>query len=157
MRGVKRSSYHDWILNRLHSLGINRRLWQVIIFMCTGLLFAQFQRAWKRFTTFLLYLLCIKATHKKIFYGQADRKRWHPPLYGQLFVNFFWCSFDFILWLCVLKRFLHKKKSISMQLLESPPLTAAALWMIICKRPAPHFDKHEKGMKSAFLRPFTMR
>ena len=42
---------------------------------------------------------------------------------------------------------LHKKKSISMQLLEStiPPLTAAALRMIICKRPAPHFDNHEKG------------
>ena len=59
---------------------------------------------------------------------------------------------------CVLK-IVHKKKSIFMKLLESPipPLTAAALWMIICKRPAPHFDKHEKGMKSAFLRPFTMR
>ena len=35
-----------------------------------------------------------------------------------------------------------------MQLLESPipPLTAAALRMIIYKRPAPHFDNHEKGM-----------
>ena len=45
-----------------------------------------------------------------------------------------------------------------MQLLEFPipPLTAAALRMIICKRPAPHFDNHEKGMKNAFLRPFTM-
>ena len=45
-----------------------------------------------------------------------------------------------------------------MQLLESPipPLTAAALRIIICKRPAPHFDNHEKGMKNAFLRPFTM-
>ena len=30
-----------------------------------------------------------------------------------------------------------------------PPLTAAALRMIICKRPAPHFDNHEKGMKNA--------
>ena len=46
-----------------------------------------------------------------------------------------------------------------MQLLESPipPLTAAALRMIICKRPAPHFDNHEKGMKNVFLRPLTMR
>ena len=41
--------------------------------------------------------------------------------------------------LCVLKRILHKKKSIFMQLLESPipPLTAAALRMTICKRPVP--------------------
>ena len=40
---------------------------------------------------------------------------------------------------------LHKKKS--MQILESPipPFTAAALRMIICKRPAPHFDNHGKG------------
>ena len=39
-----------------------------------------------------------------------------------------------------------------MQLLESPipPLTAAALRMIIYKRPAPHFDNHEKGMKMLF-------
>ena len=37
-----------------------------------------------------------------------------------------------------------------------PPLTAAALQMIIYKRPAPHFDNHKKGMKNAFLRPFTM-
>ena len=46
-----------------------------------------------------------------------------------------------------------------MQLLESPipPLTAAALRVIICKRPAPHFDNQEKGMKNAFLRPFKMR
>ena len=113
--------------------------------------------------------------------------------------------------ICVLKRILHKKKSIFMQLLDSPipPLIAAALriiickspalqdyhlqeagplWMtffkrlvppdhhfqeagasgrpsargqslriIICKRPAPHFDNHKKGMKNAFLRPFKMR
>ena len=52
-----------------------------------------------------------------------------------------------------------QEKSIFMQLLEFPipPLTAAALGMIICPRPAPHFDNHEKGMKNAFLRPFTMR
>ena len=52
----------------------------------------------------------------------------------------------------------HKKKSIFMQLLKSqiPPLTAAALRIIICKRPAPHLDNHEKGMKNA-SRPFTMR
>ena len=38
-----------------------------------------------------------------------------------------------------------------MQLLESPipPLTADALRMIICKRPAPHFDNQDKGMKNA--------
>ena len=52
-----------------------------------------------------------------------------------------------------------KKKSIFMQLLEYPipPLTAAALQMIICKRPVPHFDNHLKGKKSAFFRPITMR
>ena len=32
-----------------------------------------------------------------------------------------------------------------------PPLTAAALWMIICKRPATHFDNHEKGIANAFF------
>ena len=59
----------------------------------------------------------------------------------------------------VLKRILHKKKSIFKQLLEPPirPLTTAALQMIICKRPAPHFDNQEKGIKNAFLRPLTMR
>ena len=61
--------------------------------------------------------------------------------------------------ICVLKRILHKKKAIFIQLLESliPPLTATALQMIICKRPAPHFDKYEKGMKTAFLRLFSTR
>ena len=39
--------------------------------------------------------------------------------------------------------------------LQSPiaPLTAAALRMIICKRPAPHFDNHKKGMKMHFWDP----
>ena len=31
------------------------------------------------------------------------------------------------------------------------------LRITICKRPALHFDNHEKGMKNEFLRPFTMR
>ena len=41
-----------------------------------------------------------------------------------------------------------------MQLLESPipPLHAAALWMIICNRPAPHFDNQEKSVKLPSLR-----
>ena len=54
--------------------------------------------------------------------------------------------------ICVLKRILHKRKSIFIHLLESsiPPRTAAALRIIICKRLAPHFDNHEKGMKNAF-------
>ena len=144
-----------------------------------------------------------------------------PPLMVSvlwLLLVYFW---PYIMIICVLKRILHKKKSIFMQLLESPipPLTAAALRMIICKRlsppndhlqeaglsgssfargrplrmtickrpvppdnhlqgpghygwplargwslriiickrPAPHFDNHDKGKKSAFLRPFTMR
>ena len=74
----------------------------------------------------------------------------------EIFLVYFW---SYIMIVCVLKRILHKKKSIFMQLLESPipPLTAAALRMIICRRPAPHFDNHEKGMKDAFLRPFIMR
>ena len=59
----------------------------------------------------------------------------------------------------VLKRILHKKKSIFMQLLESlmPSLTAAALRIIVCKMTVPHFDNQEKDMKKAFLRHFTTR
>ena len=81
---------------------------------------------------------------KRIFYGQADRKRWLPLPFTISFLWFFcWCSFDLII--CVRKRILHKKKSISMQLLESPipPLTAGALRMTICKRPVPS-DHHLK-------------
>ena len=61
--------------------------------------------------------------------------------------------------MCVLKRILHKKKSIFMQLLEFPipPLTAAAPRMIICKRPAPNFENPENGIKSVFLRLFTIK
>ena len=46
-----------------------------------------------------------------------------------------------------------------MQLLESliPPLTAAALRIIVCKMTVPHFDNQEKDMKSAFLRPNEKR
>ena len=50
--------------------------------------------------------------------------------------------------LCFLKRILHKKKSIFMQLLKSaiPPLTTAALQMIICKRPVlPDHHLQEAG------------
>ena len=52
--------------------------------------------------------------------------------------------------ICILKRILHKKKAIFIQLQESPlpPLTTAAFRMIICKSPAPHFDK---GMKNSFF------
>ena len=62
---------------------------------------------------------------------------------------------------CVLKWILHKKKSISMQLLESqiPPLTTAALRMIICKRPVP-LDHHlqEAGTsRSSFARGRPLR
>ena len=46
--------------------------------------------------------------------------------------------------ICVRKQILHKKKEIFIQLLES----GRPLRMVICKRP--------KGMKNAFLRPFTM-
>ena len=65
----------------------------------------------------------------------------------------------YIMIICVVKCILHKTKSIFMQLLESPipPLTAAALRMIICKRAAPHFDNHKKGMVNAFLKPLIMR
>ena len=42
------------------------------------------------------------------------------------------------------------QEKVNFHALESPipSLTAAALRMIICKRPAPHF---EKGMENAFL------
>ena len=56
--------------------------------------------------------------------------------------------------ICVLKQILHKKKSIFMQLLESPipPLTAAALRMIICKRPVPP-DHHLQEAGPSFWQP----
>ena len=73
-----------------------------------------------------------------------DRKRCPPPLYGQLFVIFlvfFWpYYYDYI---CSERDFTQEWiKSISMQLLESqiPPLTAAALPMIICKSLVPPDD-----------------
>ena len=55
--------------------------------------------------------------------------------------------------ICILKRILHEKKSIFMQLLESPipPLTAAALWMIICKRPVPPDDHMQEAGPSVRL------
>ena len=62
--------------------------------------------------------------------------------------------------ICVLKQILHKKKSISMQLLESPirPLTAAALQMIICKRPAPPDDHLQEAgpSRSSFARGWPL-
>ena len=72
------------------------------------------------------------------------------------FCDFFGVFLPFIMIICVLKRILHKKKSIFMQLLESPipPLTAAALRMIICKRPAlpdDHFKRPEDGSKFSHL------
>ena len=41
------------------------------------------------------------------------------------------------------------------QLQEPPihPFTAAALQMFICKRPAPHFDNHERAWKMHFWDP----
>ena len=56
--------------------------------------------------------------------------------------------------ICVLKRILHKKKSIFIQLLESPipPHTAAALRMIICKNPAPQED-HLQEAGPSFWQP----
>ena len=82
-----------------------------------------------------------------------------PPPYSQFFCDFFVYFWPYIEIICVLKRILHNKKSFFMQLLESPipSLTAAALRMIICKRPAPHFDNQEKSVKNAFLRLLTMR
>ena len=45
------------------------------------------------------------------------------------------------------------KKAILIQLLESPifPFTAAAVRMIICQRPASHFDNHEKYIFETLL------
>ena len=55
---------------------------------------------------------------KRIFYGQADRKRLPPsppPSYGHLFVNFFLVYFwPQIMILCVLKWILYNEKVISM-------------------------------------------
>ena len=60
-----------------------------------------------------------------------------PPLYDQI-----WCSFDLVIWLYVFWNEFYTKKSISTQLPESPipPLNAATLPMIICKRLAPPYD-----------------
>ena len=85
-----------------------------------------------------------------------------PPLqsaFCDFLLVYFW---PYIMIICVLKRILHKKKSIFMQLLESPipPLTAAALRMIICKRPAPLDDHLQEagpsGSSFARGRPFRM-
>ena len=38
----------------------------------------------------------------------------------------------------------YAQEKVNFHVLESPILTADALRMIICKRPAPHFDNHEK-------------
>ena len=73
------------------------------------------------------------------------------PLYGRLFVIFILVFFwPYLMIICFLTRILHKKKSISMQLLESPipPLTAAALRMIICKRPVPPDDHLQEASPS---------
>ena len=53
----------------------------------------------------------------------------------------------------VLKRRLHTKKAILIQLLESQifPFTAAAVRMTICKRPASHFDNHKKYIFETLL------
>ena len=40
---------------------------------------------------------------------------------------------------------------------ELPFTRGRSLRIIICKRPAPHIDNHKKGMKKAFLSPFTIR
>ena len=60
--------------------------------------------------------------------------------------------------MCSAKDFTQEKVSFHATTgIPIPPLTAAALRMIIYKRPAPHFDNHEKGMINALLRPFKMR
>ena len=95
MRGVKRSSYHDWILNRLHSLGINRRLWQVIIFICTGLPLAQVDNAYNFSHIFTNYLPPIHAllwqfslniaVHSSLLICTASQHpggRSLPPIFG---------------------------------------------------------------------------
>ena len=82
----------------------------------------------------------------------------HPPLFPSAFCDFFgvFLNLDYD-YMCSETDFAQEK--VNFHVLESPipPLTAAALRMIICKRPAPHFDNHEKGIKNAFSRPFTMR
>ena len=96
--------------------------------------------------------------HFLIFLGQGVKKRYFtvsvPPSFTVSFLLFFGVPLTLSE-----SDFIHEKKSIFIQLLQSPipPLTAAALRMIICKRLAPHFDNHKKGMKNASLRPFTMR
>ena len=63
----------------------------------------------------------------------------HSTRKRQFSCNFYWNLQEF-----------YKKKAIFMSLLlesQIPPFIAAALWMIICKRPAPHFDNYEKSMR----------
>ena len=69
----------------------------------------------------------------------------------RFFLVFFW---PYIMIVCALKLILYKKKSISMQLLESPipPLTAAALRMIICKGPVTP-DHHLQEAGPLFWQP----
>ena len=75
----------------------------------------------------------------------------HPPLFPSAFCDFFgvFLNLDYD-YMCSETDFAQEK--VNFHVLESPipPLSAAALRMIICKRPAPHFDNHEKGIKMHF-------
>ena len=71
--------------------------------------------------SFFLRLLLGRRQKKRIFYGQADRKRLpHPPSYGQLFVKFFWCVFYLRLWFYVFWNGFYTRKVIFIQLQEFP-------------------------------------
>ena len=93
-----------------------------------------------------------------IFYGQSDRKCWPP--HTHLTVSFSWFFWVVYFWpqiinICVLKHILHKKGNFLDDYLQGAGPSGLSftrgrsLPMIICD--------HKKGMKNAFLRPFTMR
>ena len=118
---------------------------------------------------------------KRIFYSQADRNGCpSPPLYGQLYVIFFCVLLTLCYdYMCSETDFtqgtvnFHATTEIpdsspncccppDDHLQEAGPSGSSfargwPLRIIICKRQDPHFDKHKKGMRNAFLRPLTMR
>ena len=81
----------------------------------------------------------------------------YPPTpYRQFFVKTFFGVFFILDYDSMCSETDYAQEKVNFHVLESPipPLTAAALQIIICRR---HFDNQEKDMKNAFLRPLTMR
>ena len=101
-------------------------------------------------STLYIYLLANKASRQKNEYFKVRLTvSSDPPPFRSTVCDFFGFTFDLIFYDDMFSETdFTQEKVIFRQLLESlfPPLTAAALQIIICNRPAPHFDSQEKGL-----------